>query len=273
VRTIPWVLFCSLVSASAAWGADRDAIFDKLISVKLDGGAEQAGVLTTLKGDQPHSLALTMPGDPGVVRAEVADGRIANSRMRGHPFVRARHLLVRPGLAALLVDCRSDSGDSCRESYVLSRARFDDVMKLLARVKQDVPTVKKVWVVGHSYGGHSSAAFARYGEGVIDGAILASAVLGRNNVYPMLVGWDFSAAKVPQLIVSQRNDPCKSTSYSAAEYTARRYNIPIAVVTQASGAKGDPCGPFSEHGFVGAERVFMDIIADAVENGVAQFRK
>ena len=48
--------------------------------------------------------------------------------------------------------------------------------------------------------------------------------------------------------------------------------FPIAVVTQASGAKGDPCGAFSEHGFVGAEKIFMDIIADAVENGVDKFR-
>jgi alpha/beta superfamily hydrolase len=260
-----------VLAASVACAADRDAIVDSLYSVKLDGGAEQVGVLTTIRGDQPRALVLTMPGDPGVVRAEVADGRIANSRMRGHPFVRARHLLVRPGLAALLVDCRSDSGDSCRETYVLSRARYEDVTRLLARVKQDVPTVKKVWVVGHSFGSHSSAALARYGEGTIDGAIHASTVL-QGGVYTMLGGWDFGAAKVPQLFISQRNDPCRGTPASASESRAKRYNIPIVIVAQGGGAKGDPCGPFSEHGFVGAERIFMDTIASAVENGVDQFR-
>jgi alpha/beta superfamily hydrolase len=261
-----------LFAVSVACAADRDAIVDTLYSVKLDGNAEQVGVLTTIKGDQPTALVLTMPGDPGVVRPTVEDGKITQNRMRGHPFVRARRLLVRPGLAALLVDCRSDSGDSCRESYVLSKAHYDDVMKLLARVKQDVPTVKKVWVAGHSFGGHSSAAFARYGEGVIDGAILASAVLAGNRDYNQLVGWDFSRAKVPQLIVAHRNDPCMGTKFSAAEQAARRYNIPLAVVTEASGMKGDACGAFSEHGFVGAEKIFMDIIADAVENGVDKFK-
>ena len=44
-------------------------------------------------------------------------------------------------------------------------------------------------------------------------------------------------------------------------------------MTQASGPQGEPCGPFSEHGFAGAEQVLMDTIADAVENGVDKFRR
>lgn len=262
-----------LFAACAASAADRDAIVDSLVSVKLDGGAEQTGVLTMMKGDQPQALVLLMPGDPGVTRAEVADGRISGIRMRGHPFVRARHLLVRPGLAAVLVDCRSDSGDSCRESYVLSKARFEDVAKLLARVKQDVPAVKKVWVAGHSLGSHSSASLARYGEGVIDGAIHASSILTPRREYPMLGGWDYSKAKMPQLFIHNRNDPCPGTQFSGAEKSAQRYNIPLVAVTQASGMKGDPCGAFSQHGFAGAEKILMDTIASAVENGVDQFRR
>ncbi len=88
----------------------------------------------------------------------------------------------------------------------------------------------------------------------------------------MLAGFDLSAAKVPQLIVAHRRDPCPGTTFSAAEQAAQRYSIPLVAVTEASGGKGDPCGAFSEHGFVGAERVFMDIIADAVQNGTGKFR-
>jgi len=172
----------------------------------------------------------------------------------------------------VLVDCRSDSGDSCRESYLLSKDRFDDVARLLARVKQDVPTVNKVWVAGHSLGSHSSASLARYGEGVIDGAIHASAILTPRREYPMLGGWDYSAAKMPQLFIHNRNDPCPGTQFAGAESSARRYNIPLVAVTQASGMKGDRCGAFSEHGFAGAEKILMDTIASAVENGVDQFR-
>jgi alpha/beta superfamily hydrolase len=270
MRTIVFAVVLVFAAPAAAQNTEQ---VDALVSVNLGGGAEQVGVLTMVKGDAPRALVLLMPGDPGVIRPEVADGKITSIRLRGHPFVRARHLLVRPGLATVLVDCRSDSGDSCRETYVLSKARFEDVVKLLARVKQDVPTAKKVWVAGHSFGSHSSSSFARYGEGVIDGAIHTSSVLASNNVYTLLVGWDYSAAKVPQLFIQHRKDPCKGTAFSAAERTARRYNIPLVAVTQASGMRGDPCGAFSEHGFVGAEKILMDTIADAVENGVDKFRQ
>jgi dienelactone hydrolase len=262
-----------LLAACAAQAAEKASLANTLVKVSLDRGAEQAGVLTMIPGDRPRTLVLLLPGDPAVMRPVLENGEVLITRLRGNTLVRARHLLVRPGIATLLVDCRSDSGDSCRESYVLSKERVDDVAKLLARAKQDVPTATKVWAVGHSFGGHSSAAFARWGAGVVDGAIYASAIFARSRTYPMLAGWDLSQAKVPQLIVAHRNDPCPGTKFSAAEYTARRYNIPLVTVTEASGGKGDPCGAFSEHGFVGAERVFMDIIADAVENGVARFRK
>ena len=259
--------------ACAAQAADKASVVDTLVKVSLDRGAEQAGVLTVLRGDRPRTLVLLMPGDPAVFRPVLDNGEVSITRLRGNTLVRARHLLVRPGIATLLVDCRGDSGDSCRESYVLSKERVDDVAKLLARARQDVPDVRKVWVVGHSFGGHSSAAFARWGDGLVDGAIYASAIFARSRTYPMLAGFDLSAAKVPQLIVAHRKDPCAGTSFAGAEYTAKRYNIPLVAVTEASGARGDPCGAFSEHGFVGAERIFMDIIADAVENGFAQFRK
>jgi alpha/beta superfamily hydrolase len=260
------------LAACAAQAADKASLVDTLVKVSLDRGAEQAGVLTVLRGDQPRTLVLLMPGDPAVLRPVLENGEVSITRLRGNTLVRARHLLIRPGIATLLVDCRSDSGDSCRESYALSKERVDDVAKLLARAKQDVPTATKVWVVGHSFGGHSSAAFARWGEGMIDGAIYASAIFARNRAYPMLVGWDLSQAKVPQLIVAHRDDPCQGTAFSAAEQAARRYHIPLVAVTEAGSPKGDPCGAFSQHGFVGAERTFMDIIADAAQNGVEKFR-
>lgn len=269
MRIAAVVLF---LSACAAQAVDKASVANTLVKVDLDRGAEQAGVLTMVRGDRPRTLVLLMPGDPAVFRPVLENGEVAITRLRGNTLVRARHLLVRPGIATLLVDCRSDSGDSCRESYVLSKERVDDVTRLLARAGQDVPDARKVWVVGHSFGGHSSAALARWGEGVVDGAIYASAIFARSRTYPMLAGFDLSAAKVPQLIVAHRRDPCPGTAFSAAEHTARRYNVPLVAVTEASGAKGDPCGAFSEHGFVGAERIFMDIIADAVQNGVDKFK-
>jgi pimeloyl-ACP methyl ester carboxylesterase len=270
VAVIAACFFLDIAAPAPAQDAQQ---VDALVSVSLGNGVEQAGLLTMVKGDAPSALVLLIPGDPGVIRPEVIDSKLARIRLRGHTFVRSRNLLVRPGLATVLVDCRSDQGDSCRESYVMSKERFDDVGRLLARLKQDLPTVKKVWVAGHSFGSHSSASLARYGEGVFDGAIHASAILSPRAAYKMLAGFDFSATRVPQLFVHHRNDPCPGTPFSQAEYAARRYNIPLVAVTQSAGARGGPCGPFSEHGFVGAEPALMQVIADAVERGVAQFNR
>jgi len=268
------VLGCALAFAGCALAQDKDAnLTNSLVSVRLSAKAEQVGVLTMVKGDAPSALVLLFPGDPGVMRPEVADGRITQNRLRGNPLARARHLLVKPGLATVLVDCPTNQGDSCRENYVLSKDRFEDVGKLLARVRQDLPSVKKVWVVGHSFGSHSSASVARYGEGVIDGAIHTAAVLYAQGDYRLLAAYDFSVARVPQLFIHHRNDPCPSTPYYRAEQVANRYKIPLVTITQASGMKGDRCQAFTEHGFMGAERELMQTISKAVEGGVDQFKR
>ena len=66
----------------------------------------------------------------------------------GNPLVRVRDLLVRPGLAGLLVDCRSDYAEQCAEDYIMSRAQFDDVQALVADAKRVLPSVGGVWLVG-----------------------------------------------------------------------------------------------------------------------------
>lgn len=251
-----------LVSFAGAAGAEQ---VDTLVSVPLAKGLEQRGVLTVVKGDSPSALVLLFPGDPGVLKAEVADGVLVNSRLKGNPFVRARGLLVRPGLATLLIDCRSDQEEHCDEGYIMSKERFDDTNKLLDQVKSRLPGVKKVWIAGHSLGTLSSSSLARYGAGVFDGAIHASTILG-GRVYTALHGFDYSVAKIPQIFISQRDDPCLGTRLGLVESAASRYKIPLVVITESSGARGAPCGAFSQHGFIGAEPQLMDAIAKAVGN-------
>ena len=256
VRLLAVFLICF---AGVTAAAETEQI-DSLLSVKLDGGYEQRGVLTMVKGDAPSVLVLLFPGDPSVLKAEVVDGKLVKSRVRGNPLVRARNLLVRPGLAAVLVDCRSDQPEQCEESYIMSRERFDDVGKLLARVRQDLPGIKKVWIVGHSLGTLSSASLARQGAGVFDGAIHVSTILASKSRYRSLVGYDFSAAGVPQVFIHHRNDPCPGTPLHEAESAASRAKIPIIVIAASGGTRGHPCGPFSEHGFAGADAELMDAV-------------
>jgi len=252
-----FLLFLTFVNAAA--NAEQ---VDTLVSVPLANGLEQRGVLTVVQGDSPSALVLLFPGDPGVLKAEVADGKLVNSRLKGNPFVRARGLLVRPGLATLLVDCRSDQEEHCEEGYIMSKDRFDDTAKLLSQVKSQLPGVKKVWIAGHSLGTLSSSSLARYGAGTFDGAIHASTILG-GKVYRSLHGFDYSVARIPQIFINHRDDPCMGTQFALVESAASKYKIPLVVITESSGARGAPCGAFSQHGFAGAEQQLMDAIAKA----------
>lgn len=269
----------ALLATCFFWGFAHVAIandaeqVDSLVSVRLDNGFEQRGVLTTVKGDAPSALVLVFAGDPAVLKAEIVGSKLVKSRVGGDPLIRARNLLVRPGLASVLMDCRSDQPDQCRESYIMSKDRFEDVDKLLSQLRHELPSVKKVWVVGHSLGTLASASLARYGNNVFDGAIHVSSILSGRAAYKSLVGFDFSVARVPQLFIHHRNDPCPGTPFSLAESAAGRYKIPLVAVSEASGTKGGACGPFSEHGFAGAEQILMRTIADAVERGVDQFNR
>jgi len=246
---------------------------DSLVSVTLDNGLEQRGVLTVVKGDAPSVLVLLFPGEPAVLKAEVLDSKLVKTRVGGNPLVRARTLLVKPGVGTVLVDCRSDQQEQCGESYIMSKDRFEDLGKLVSRLRQEIPGVKKIWLVGHSLGSLASASLARYGNNAFDGAIHVSTILASRASYRSLVGFDFSLARIPQLFIHHRNDPCPGTPFYEVQSVANRYKIPLVAVSEANGTKGGACQPFSEHGFAGAEQILMQTISDAVERGVDQFNR
>lgn len=258
--------------AHVAIASDAEQV-DSLVSVRLDNGFEQRGVLTTVKGDAPSALVLVFAGDPAVLQPEIVDSKLVKTKVGGNPLVRARNLLVKPGLGTVLVDCRSDQQEQCRESYIMSKERFGDVRKLLSQLGRELPSVKRVWIVGHSLGSLASASLARYGNDSFDGAIHVSTILASKASYKSLVGFDFSVARVPQLFIHHRNDPCPGTPFSLAEAAAGRYKVPLVAVSEASGTKGGACGPFSQHGFAGAEQILMQTISDAVDRGVDQFNR
>jgi hypothetical protein len=87
---------------------------------------------------------------------------------------------------------------------------------------------------------------------------------GRNHgLFGGLMGrFDWSRAKVPQLFIHHRNDPCFATSY--ASVVARRKDIPLITVQGAENPRGDPCEARSQHGFAGRERPAMVALHDWV---------
>ena len=137
----------------------------------------QEGVLSLRTGTQsPDVLAVLLPGYPSVLRPVVADQRMTSLRLPGNFLVRARRHLADERIALLLVDCRSDSGDTCTAKYQASPERQTDVMALIQAVRQQLPSIQKVWLVSTSMGSISSAFMPMHGKGVYAGAIHTAAI-------------------------------------------------------------------------------------------------
>jgi alpha/beta superfamily hydrolase len=253
--------------------AHAEGLYEEVISVTLDGGKNQQGVLSIKKGTQNHTrLAVLLPGYPSVVRPVVLDGTMQSSRIAGNFLIRARRHLVDDAIATLLVDCYSDSGDICSGSYQASAARQQDVQKLIDTVRERLTSIQQVWLVGTSMGTISSSFMPLYSPSKYAGAIHTAAITEPNapRSYRELDEFDYRRSGVPQFFVHHRNDPCSLTTYAGAKQITERQGIPLISVSGGEGFRGDACGAMTEHGFRGMERATMLAIGSLIRTGVVE---
>jgi hypothetical protein len=215
-----------------------------VISLAL-GCAMQAAVAqrVPVHGVPAHAEGLTetlvsvpLPADVNQV------GVMTNSQLTGNFLIRSRRHLADERIATLVVDCPTDSGDTCASDYQASAQRQKDVQQLIAEVQQMQPTLQQVWLVGTSMGTISSSFMALY-------------------------GFDYGKATIPQFLVHHKDDPCSLTSYAGAVRIAETYKLPLVTVTGGSGFTGGVCQAQTQHGFKGREQDVMRFIAETMKTG------
>ncbi len=119
-----------------------------------------------------------------------------------------------------------------------------------------------VFLVGTSRSTISVAYLAVALDGEIAGAVLTSSLfygVPRTNPRPVLAGFDWSAIKMPALVVHHEDDGCFATPYREATRLANRF--PLVTVHGGKPAESGPCEPFAPHGFLGKEAETVDAIA------------
>jgi hypothetical protein len=169
-----------------------------------------------------------------------------------------------------VVDCLSDSGDTCSSTYQASAERQKHVQLLIDKVRAMQPTIQKVWLVGTSLGTISSSFMAMYGGSVYAGALHTASItepLARNS-YRELHQFDYSKAGIPQAFVHHRDDPCSLTTYSGAQAIASQYKLSLVTVTGGSGFTGNACQAQTQHGFKGYEVEVMRFMAGQMKSGI-----
>lgn len=267
-RAFLGLLSLLLACAAQAQSPASEGLIEKLLSVNLDAGARQEGVLSVkAPAGEPTHLAVILPGYPSVLRPRVEGDAVVLSRLNGNFLVRARRHLAAAPLALLMVDCRSDSGDECRDGYQSSPQRHADVLRLVQAARRELPSVRSVWLVGTSMGTISSSFMARYGAADFEGAIHTASITEPARSYRSLIDFDYGATRIRQVFVHHRDDPCVVTTYASARAIATRYKIPLVTVVGGSDFRGRPCDAFTEHGFRGVEAQVMREIRQIILTG------
>ena len=172
-------------------------------------------------------------------------------------------------MASLIVDCHSESGDSCASTYQASKQRQEDVDKLIAEVKNRYPSITEIWLVGTSMGTISSSFLPIHNTTSYAGAI-HTAVISEpfaKGSYRELANFDYKKSPVPQFFVHHINDPCPITTYAGVKNITEKFKIPLVSVSGGSGFQGAACEAFTEHGFRGKEKEVMSAISTIIKTG------
>lgn len=189
----------------------------------------------------------------------------------------ARRLVQALAAACVLVSAAGAREATVQDEQLLEVGFFGATKALLMapeqpKVLEGVP----VWAVGTSAGTISVAGLVASAPQLIDGAIFTSSVTrpqGAPGVWSdghprgvasMAVG-KFSK---PVLVVSHKEDRCPSTPAADADMLAAAFTASprrqAVVVDALSNPNGDPCGPFSPHGFDEMDRDVVNLLVEFV---------
>lgn len=269
--------FLFLISLSAfGQGKASDGLSEKLISVSLSDKSSLQGVLSVKEGaSNPSVLVVLLPGHPAVVRPiTLQGGKVEKMAISGNFLLRARRQLINPDIATLVVDCKESPaiGDECPEAYMASKERFDDLDVIIKAVKQELKSVKKVWLLSTSFGTVTSSHIPkeRYSE---YSGIIHTSTINQTHKYSTQYDVKYEQITTPQLFIHHAGDACSVSRYEGLLGIAQKAGIPLYTIAgdkKRSDEKisVDPCNAFSPHGFKGIEVQVMQLIRKAILEGM-----
>ena len=219
------------------------------------------GVQQSFLHIQPtNQLAKTLlffPGGNGYGQFQIRENSIQTS---GNFLVRTLGLW-NGKYRLVVIDTPSDNAYGMSDSFRNSVKHREDILKVIDVLSNRGTT--EFYLIGTSRGTISAAAIASSGDPRIRGLILTSTHTSRLDLAGM------SQLKIPVLFVSHRDDSCRFTTSSQSHELQQKigaYNrADYAEIT--GGTNGiDVCGPFSHHGFLGAEKDAIAVMIDWIES-------
>jgi len=238
----------------------------QVVTVKRDGYTV-AGLVTHLQGVKTfkHAVAL-FPGHPGIMKLREKEGQ-ARFELRGNFLVRSRRHWLDAQTLVVVVDAPSDQWATFYQTFRETPRYGADVGALLKEVAQRFG-VDEWTFVGTSEGSVSALHAARMNAGLKPRLILTSSLFQATRNGPGLSGVSSDAYPERTLWVHHESDLCTYTQYRDAQRFADKSRRPLVTVRGGDPGRGDPCGPFAAHGFVGIEGEAVRAMRSWVNTGV-----
>jgi hypothetical protein len=186
--------------------------------------------------------------------------------MRGNFLVRSRRHWLDGETLVLVVDAPSDQWATFGQSFRATPRYGADVAALLHEAAQKFGVADWTFV-GTSEGSVSAFHAARMNPQLARRLILTSSLWRATRNGAGLSDADWSALKVPLLIVHHADDPCEFTAYRDAQRHAEKARSPLLTVRGGGPPKGGACQAFTAHGFVGVERAVVLAMRSWVKTG------
>ncbi|HWM41229.1 MAG TPA: hypothetical protein VNP36_02215, partial [Burkholderiales bacterium] len=223
----------------------------EIVTLQTRPGVTQSFFIANMGGSKARAAALLLIGGGGNINLRTEAGQIKFGQ--GNFLPRSRREFIRNGILPVILDNPSDqqAGEGMSDGFRTSRAHAADIRAVVGEVKKRYPGLP-VFLVGTSRSTISVAYLAVALDGEVAGAVLTSSLFygaPRSNPRPVLAGFDWSAIKMPALVVHHVDDGCFATPYHEAVRVGRR----LALVSVKGGkpAESGPCEPFAAHGFLG----------------------
>jgi pimeloyl-ACP methyl ester carboxylesterase len=235
-------------------------IADELISLRTRAEVTQSVLLWEPHPPSPDTVILLIPGGSGNIGLALVDGRAQAARP--HIFSRVREAIIRPQFAIVVVDAPSDQKDMDQE-FRMSTKHATDMTAVVHEIRDRFPRARLV-IMGHSRGSVSAGYVSRALGDQVNAVVLFSGLYQATQRSPQipspgpgLSDLDLRSLRSPVLIVHHAKDACPAAPFAPAQKLSA--GLPMITVNgNDETSPASPCGPGSNHLFMGMEKLVAE---------------
>ena len=250
----------------------------KPLLIEVETGRESGLISKSPVVQRAILLKSSVPSDTALLFyrgwSGIANIKSENDWKRNLNFLREHtETFAQSGISLVVMDCPSDenrvaAGNTplgCSDDYRSSKKHADDVRKVIDLLKEK-HSLKKFYVMGHSYGAISSKWLAKNLGDELSGSIHSASqtVATRDRAYAYsMESFDMKTLKAPVLNIHHADDQCTYTPYS----TVVGYSNNNLISVKGGVPNGDVCGGGHYHSYEGREEVASKAIIKWIKTG------